>query len=1137
MVRKKLATAVLVFSTLQAGLASALGLGELSLNSTLNQPLDAEIRLLDTGELDPSQVVVRLASGEDFERAGVERDFFLTNLRFEVELNERGGGVIHITTREPVIEPYLNFLLETRWPNGRLLREYTALMDLPSSAARDETPRPAESRQAAPAPAATPTQSQARSQTRSQTQRSASTRMPEAGARDEYRVQHNDTLSQIARRFQPADASVQQTMLAIQRANPEAFINGNINLVKSGYVLRLPDTEQVQALDVETAAAEVAEQNRAWRSGRNAETDTGPQLDAREGERQGGASGGGEGRLSIATAGDSERGAAGEGTGGGAGDSAALREELAATQENLDRAERDKEELRSRLGDMERQIATLQRLIELKDDQLAALQARLEADEGAGDGDEEGAPGGADDVAQAAADSAEGGSEAGGADSAKEGDAGEDPVDFNYAGAPAAADGAPDADPDPTTPPPDSAPGLLERVTANPLYPAAAVGALLLVLLAVWALRRRSQEQETETESAFAEEELAFEDDALQLDQDSFDEGLFAGELEEQEPETAPAATAAAGAAGAEEAPVSAGTRPVRSETGDAIAEADIYIAYGRYQQAADLLRSAIESEPERSDLRIKLLEVHVEARDKAAFQTEFVALEALGDETAVAQVKEHLSSVDGVADWLDDLPAAAGTAAFASQAAAMQTGSEVRDEERPGGDDAVIADADDERDQNDWEEDLGFDLELDTLESEGGSGLSLEDEFDSGDGARTTETELDLDDLDTGDRSARSELDDLDFALDRREEQDFREAEESFGEETTAADETDARPTAGSDADGGSDLELSLDGDDDEFDLALSDTDTSDSDEWSDLDLKEEGDSDESLTGEFDLSGEFAGDLSEDTAGGESDRAGLDLEAEGSDSGSLDTDAMNNGSLDLESDEFDSRPAGGTDLDLGDDRSEARADDLDLGAGGLDLEGRDSGVSDEGEWSLESGLENELELDSDSDLDKDLEKGAPGPSDLDEPGLDEGSLDESGLDADLQEDRTAGEQAGWDELDSGEGLAFESGFDDPGTETDAEPPRSEPDTADALSAEDVLEEDTAPAAPSEAGAEPATAVEDDEEFDFLGDADESATKLDLARAYIDMGDADGARDILNEVLEDGTDAQKQDAEALLARL
>src|SRR5690606_17299018 len=161
-------------------------------------------------------------------------------LQFTVEMNGRGGGVIKVTTRDPVIEPYLNFLLEARWPNGRLMREYTVLLDLPTfSDTRAADPSPAGAGPAGPAgnDTAQPRGERAASGSRAgpaeAAPRSARIRMPEASGEGRYRVQHNDTMSEIAARFRAGGASVEQTMLAIQQLNAGAFINGNINLVKS----------------------------------------------------------------------------------------------------------------------------------------------------------------------------------------------------------------------------------------------------------------------------------------------------------------------------------------------------------------------------------------------------------------------------------------------------------------------------------------------------------------------------------------------------------------------------------------------------------------------------------------------------------------------------------------------------------------------------------------------------------------------------------------------------------------------------------------------------------------------------------------------------------------------------------------
>src|SRR5690606_3065298 len=148
---RKLTLAVGLIGALCGSGAFGLGLGEITLNSTLNQPLDAQIKLLQVRDLTEEDILVELARAEDFQRFGVDRIFFLQNLRFEVELDGADGPVVKITTEEPVREPYLIFLLEAQSPGGgRLLREYTLLMDLPVFA--ESAAQPVQAPQSAPAP-------------------------------------------------------------------------------------------------------------------------------------------------------------------------------------------------------------------------------------------------------------------------------------------------------------------------------------------------------------------------------------------------------------------------------------------------------------------------------------------------------------------------------------------------------------------------------------------------------------------------------------------------------------------------------------------------------------------------------------------------------------------------------------------------------------------------------------------------------------------------------------------------------------------------------------------------------------------------------------------------------------------------
>lgn len=992
MVRKKLATAILALSALQANFADALGLGNLSIKSALNQPLNAEIRLLETGDLDPTQVRIQLAAQEDFERSGVDRDYFLTNLRFSVVMDGRGGGTIHITTREPVVEPYLNFVLEARWPNGRLLREFAVLLDPPTFSANKGAGgiTPAVTAQPARKPAIQPPSVSSETQT-TRSIPEAGMSLPASAKPGEYRVQVYDTLSKIAARYKPAsDVSVAQTMLAIQRANPEAFINNNINLIKSGAIVRLPDADEARGISGAQAAQEVEQQTHAWRtgamqSGSASSAATGPQLDASAPAATSGEGGYREqARLSIAATGTADKAAAGSGSGTGGGDVRALRDQLTASQEALDKGRRDNRELQSRLDDMERQIATLQRLISLKDDQLAALQAKS------------GAPAGDKPAAAAPTETAAAPAPA----PVESAPATAESTPAANAEAPAAAPAQPapqPAKPKPVAKPapakPAAEPSLLDQLTGNPLYLGGAAAALLALIGAVvWKRRKDAEEQEAEDDFVFDEN-------------DTFQFGAAAPDsaAESDEPEPAPAAAPA---------PAAGDSKPIRPETGDAIAESDIYIAYGRYQQAVDLLSNAIDAEPARADLRVKLLEVYVEMRNKEAFRRQFVALQALGDGQAIAQVKDLLSSVDGVSDWLDDLPGASGSgfgaaalaggaaAAFAAADATDAANAEPAFEANPAGDDELDLDLD------------GLDGELEAAPAIDLT-PDLEADLDAPGAAIPADDHLGLDDLDIDGDEA-----DLEFNL-----------------------ELDA------------------------------DSEAASSQELSDLSLDLDGAPPEAIAphgGEFESPAEptsaFAQPATEEPQAADE---GFELDLEDDLDQMLGTLDDNGALADLEDFNGDATaPAAnaeqGFDLDLN--------EEFDLGSAGEDLAAAEPAI----------------------DVFAPLEQ-PPAAIDLSQ------------------------SQSGFGQQTDGEaGSSFDSG-----------------PTAAELESSFLPE----PEPVSESAAVEAPTLDAVDDFDFLSDSDEVATKLDLARAYIDMGDTDGARDILDEVLQEGTDNQKDEASSLLSRI
>ena len=216
---RKLAVALALAGGLGSGVAQALGLGEIELQSYLNQPLNAEIDVNRAGGVSPDEVIVNLASERDYERVGLRRDFFLTQLDFNVTTAPDGELVISVTSREPVREPYLNFLVEVTWPSGRVMREYSVLVDPPVYAEESGTAQPVQQSRTSSAPSQPVSQPGSEPRSSSTGQRDAST---SSGPRTLGPVQASDTLWEIAQSVRPdSSVSMQQVMLAIQDLNPD----------------------------------------------------------------------------------------------------------------------------------------------------------------------------------------------------------------------------------------------------------------------------------------------------------------------------------------------------------------------------------------------------------------------------------------------------------------------------------------------------------------------------------------------------------------------------------------------------------------------------------------------------------------------------------------------------------------------------------------------------------------------------------------------------------------------------------------------------------------------------------------------------------------------------------------------------
>ncbi|QWA27130.1 FimV/HubP family polar landmark protein [Pseudomonas sp. RC3H12] len=598
---RKLVLAIAAASALSSGVANALGLGELTLKSAQNQPLDAEIELLDVRDLSAAEMAPSLASPEEFAKAGVAFPPYLEDLTFTPVINPNGKSVLRVTSSKALPEPVVKFLVQVMWPQGRLLRDYSVLLDQ------------AQAQGSQPAPAG----------------------INPAVSAGSYTTKRRDTLWQIAAR-NTNGGSIQQTMLAIQALNPDAFIGNNINQLKTGQVLRLPDQQQVQSIPQAQANREVAEQYAAWREGRR----LGPRARQLDATRRGEA---GAAPARIAQ-GDNLRLVAPGGK-GAAGEAKALGDKLAMAQESLDTSRRDNDELKSRMVDLQSQLDKLQRLIELKNDQLARLEAQGAAAPQPPAASLPGEPAPAQPAVNAQLTPAE-------------------PV---VAPAPAAADTAPqDAA---AEAPASEEPGMLDQLLGNPLLLGLIAGSAFLVLLLLLLLLARKRKAQQEAEKHLRMARALAEDGErgpdLDLPPSSF-EGLDVSAPSVTLSPAVVAASAAAAVAAEKPAAPADVVAPAADPRAALLAEVDESLARGRLNHAADLLEAAVASEPQRSDLRLKLMEVYARQGDQDAFVGQERKL-AVNDanQAEVAALKERFPAMLGVAAVA---AGAAGAAALAAE-------------------------------------------------------------------------------------------------------------------------------------------------------------------------------------------------------------------------------------------------------------------------------------------------------------------------------------------------------------------------------------------------------------------------------------------------------------------------------------
>ncbi len=607
------ASAVLVAS------ANAAGLGKLTVLSSLGQPLQAEIELTAVSADEAGALVAKLAPAEAFRTANIDFNPTLLSLRFDIAQRD-GRQLIRITSSQPVNEPFVDMLLELNWTGGRMVREYTFLLDpadmratqapqvaAPVDLGRTAAPSAPAAAPAAAAPAAAPV---APGTPAPAPQPAA----PAKPAANEYTVKSGDNLTRIANQVKPVDVSLDVMLVALYRANPEAFSGNNMNRLKSGRILALPDADTIrnsvpegEARGVVVAHAADFNAYRAKLAGQVANSTPAKEPDTSQNvsgkitakvEEKPNAVNAARDKLTLSKT-----------TSGApvAGKTGMAVEDKIARQKELDEAA-------ARTKELEKNVHDLEKLMAVKN--------------------------------KAAADTAK-------------------PSASAAAATPASAQVEASAPAKPkrtlVIPPRKLEPSLFETMMDNLQYIGLAAAALLAGVGALIASRRRKKFEVPKEEgsilgdTAIPSQDLIAEAGGQSVDTNN---SVFNSNF-------APSAS------------------QLDTNEVDPVAEADVYIAYGRDAQAEEILKEALRSHPERHAVRLKLLEIYVTRKDARAFESQASELYSMtrgqGDEWAQAAAMGRALDpgnplyVEGGAGMFAAAPAvaaagvAAGAAAFSA--------------------------------------------------------------------------------------------------------------------------------------------------------------------------------------------------------------------------------------------------------------------------------------------------------------------------------------------------------------------------------------------------------------------------------------------------------------------------------------
>ena len=1115
----------------------AIGLGDIHLDSALNEPLRAEIELLSATPEELASLSVTLASPETFARYGIDRPYFLQQIAFNVESGPN-GAVIQVRSASPITEPFLTFLVEATWSAGRLLREYTVLLDPPTysppaiqqqpaieaprratptdsariereqPAARPEPqpePRPTYTPPTTPAPVYEDTPSEAPAPSYADEPSYEETPVVDTPysttTGGDYYVERGDTLWGITTRLRPdSRLSINQTMIAIFEANPQAF-EGNINRLKAGVTLRIPSADNVFQISRSDAFASVKRMNDEWRGTKTADTVYGEPADDEASTADSGYDATYETDTSVAAEPEMETSLVlvppDEEPAG----------DVYTESVETDEATTREQEIVDRIAQLEAaDVPNQQSLIEIRDNELAALRQELaeirgEVYEPPVATDEEIL---VDDEIQAEEDEPL-------ADAAEEEEA-------------EAAQ--------PTTPTNVistrrvSEPSIMDRVIGilGSIWTKIIAALLVVAGILLWFVRRGRGDEDDSWETIDREdivEGAMTATETLQaprpdesfvvVEQDSGIRPLDDETVESPAPEMPSAApsTGDTGQFDSLEDTFSSETAVNLDQT-DPLAEADFHMAYGLYDQAADLINGALQSEPNDKALMSKLCEIYFVWGNRDAFVDAASSLRnAVGDGDSAEWDKIVIMGQQIAGDH--ELFAGAGVAG-ATRAVDLSFESDM--------DDAAELDMDFGAAET-GESEI---VDLGAAEDEGDDD-GLDFIFDDDDAT----TEAATAEMTSEQPTAQMPIPDEPTVETPTIEEQFA----GFGESSDLPSFDESVETAI--ADSGQDSEQTAEINLDELDLDLDGLDETELASLDDLDA----------TG----TNEILDDLSEITGKNpevDPDATGiqqaLDPDATGIQQ-ALDPDASDFGDFMDDDDDIES-----TGLRLAPDETgrmptldALEETDTSIDAELLDATGKTQVLSED--FAVDTGMDLGSSLDDDEEtllasLDDDEATEVSGDAETLLAPLDDDedydfakteALPPDVFESDVHADETS-------EMPAVAGTDVDLDLDDL---TAALQVSGGGDTVEQLR-DDATVEQPRPSLDDDTGEVETLSFGPDDMSDDLHEArtmTEVGTKLDLARAYVDMGDPQGARSILEEVLDEGDEGQRQQAQQLLDSL